>query len=199
MGLSTWMNGSNARHQRRHADDEAERAPPPAPPGQSPAHAAQRVRQLDGDALVVGAVVVERVGQVAPHRAAHRMGSGKPPLLDAPGPCPSSWRTRSARPSCLPSPPAPGGRRGHVPDAQQREGKMSTDNRPARRLRFWRQSCHAALRMGKLWRTRPPSPHRTRAHDLELGYARRAPSGPSASHLLFFASVMRNTFRRICL
>ena len=66
-----------APQQGRHADHEAERHGHQAGQQKTEGDPAERVAELDQDALVVGTVVVEWIGQLFPDRLAHLRGRGK--------------------------------------------------------------------------------------------------------------------------
>jgi hypothetical protein len=61
----------------RVADHEAERNRHRRRQGRNRPAPGQRMRELDADALVVGAVVVERIGQLAPTASGHRRRGGE--------------------------------------------------------------------------------------------------------------------------
>jgi len=87
------MKGSSgAVHERRHADQEPERHGEKDRERVAQADAGERVRELDADAAVVAAAVVERIGEVLPRVSPICAGVGSPSVFFAP--CPSASRIR---------------------------------------------------------------------------------------------------------
>ena len=160
--------------------------------------------ELQADAFVVGAVVVEGSGQLCADglpiaRASESLTWPAQPWLLPSGLCPSIWRTRSARRHlhrrCG---HRRGSHRGDVPDAQQDEQDQHRQQRCLAR-RELRGSMSDRLgdleALGVVIRLCRVE---DLAHDGELRYAPSGTGMPSC-FMVFLASVSRKTCSAICL
>ena len=199
--MSTWMKVERLVQQRRHPDHEAQRNGDSACQQEAQPDPAQRMRQLDRDALVVGPVVIEGIRQLPGEGAAHLPQRGKAGGLGAARLLAHHLvvfrllgRHRRRRPG--------GARRrqgSQVPDAQDHGEDQQRDQ--CRLGAKQRSSFHAApiLLMAKLF-TYSSGWAGSNSLPITLNF-RYAPSGglKPASAICFLASVSRKTFSAICL